>query len=425
MPENEGFDNSQFFDDEGNLIGTSWGLRAEMEEEKERKEQELREKKKKRRELNRRVAIDNSQAEFMDQHEKTMQKRKIKEKWMSMPMWIRKMPRVPLSAPPTQGRKEILLTKMTGNVHLTEEEKKKRIRDLKRLKLAIADYESIHRLFDNGLRMLPTAIISFGEEVGGTMVTRSMSSAIAESRGDYGKVVSFDFSVAGNKFSEWFGISNDQHAYMKSVYKWIMSQSNSFGVDFIPTSNGTEYHLANRHEKNRRIPPTDDVVVSLYKSVIGEQGVLLMDCDYREEEAALVAAILSATPIFVVPLHKNAISRIQDFFTTLEQRGVSQEKIRSMKNNCIVIASSIVPEMSDKKGREVVKSFLGKLTEECGIDGGNNNERVIHIAYDKGLNYKNFNWRKLSFATQHSIRSVCGMVIGDVAVEESVNTGEE
>lgn len=412
------FDDSQFFDDEGNLIGTSWGLRAQLEEERETKAQEEKEKARKRKELNRRIAIDNSQAEFMDKHEKTLHKRKIKEKWLSMPPWIKKMPRTPLSDPPTVGKKEILLTKMTGKTHLTDAERKQRTRDLQKLKLSINDYEKIHQKFD-GVRMLPTAVMSLGDGVGGTMLVRAMSAALAESRGDYGKVVSLDLAPAGNKFNEWFGIKNNQYAYMKSVYKWINSQDNSLGVDFIPSANGIEFHLSNRPEKNHRVEPTEQLVMTLYQSVSAESGVLLFDCSYDEFDSALLSVLLSTTPVFVLPLHKDAISKLNNVFNTLESRGVPPEKIQEIKDNCILVASSIVQEMSDAKGREIVKNFLSKAASDCGISGGDNDERLIHIQYDKQLEHHPLNWKKTGFLAQHAVRSICGFIVDDVAEEMS------
>lgn len=410
------FDNDQFFDEDGNLIQTAWGLKAEQEEEEERKRNEEQEKLRKRKELNRRAAIDNSQAEFMDQHEKALKKRKIREEWMTLPSWIKKMPRTPLSAPPTYGNKEMFLTKITGKTHLSDKERKERTKNLTRVKMSVSVYHAIHRNLAVD-KLDPVMIMSMGEDAGGTMVTRGVSAALFESRGDLGTVVSMDFSPAGSKFDEWFGLSSNNFVSMKTVHRWFTTQENHLGVESIPTNNGVEYHLSNRPEKNKRLPLDISAVVDMYKAIINEKGFMLMDCDRREQEIAAVAATLSVTPVFVVPINKSAITEINTFFDNLRAMGASEEKISELKTNAIIVASSVVPEMSSSQGRDAIKSFLGKVAEECGIDGGKDDERLIHLYYDKGLQEKPMRWKNLGFLAKHSFRSIAALIVDDVAQE--------
>lgn len=130
-------DISEYFDEDGNLISTSWKKEEEEKQRKKQQEEEEKRRGKLRKEIKRRAAMDNSRDKFLEEHERKQRERSIKEEWMELPQWIKKMPRTSLSEPPTEGSFNMMKYKMTGKVQLTEEEEKRRKKQLKKVKLAM------------------------------------------------------------------------------------------------------------------------------------------------------------------------------------------------------------------------------------------------------------------------------------------------
>ena len=122
-----------FFDEDGNLIMTQRDI-----DNKKRQKKEAEEKKKRESDAAKRSVAREIQQDIKLQHlEEKYEKEKILEEsqkvWARRPMWLRAMKNatVPLSDPPTEGRKEMLKYKLTGKISLTDEEKRRRVKALK------------------------------------------------------------------------------------------------------------------------------------------------------------------------------------------------------------------------------------------------------------------------------------------------------
>lgn len=410
-------DFDEFFDEEGNLISTSWKKEEEAEERKQQALEEQKQKQKQLKELKRRKMMDDSQDKFFEEHERKKRERSIKEEWMELPRWIKTMPRTSLSEPPTEGSWNIMRYKMTGKVILTEEEEARRKKSLSRVKMAIDSHKRISRdiPLENTVYI---PVIGFSDEgdVGSTVVTRCIMQALSDSRPAIDNLTAVDFGDKSSDFSAWFSHGNEQYVFLKTVMDWIRTSDETFDRGMFPTvTGGRQSFISNRSGGKSRVDVTIDTVAQIYSSLNTGRGFLIADHDLREPEGVLAGATLASTPIFVIPVEKEAASNISRMLGILEQ-SVSYERFETIKSRIVLVANSVSSDFADPKSREVINKFLFSVAKECGLS----TDRIINIPYDPGLKAKPLQWGKVAFPTQHMIRAICGFIIDDIAEDYGV-----
>lgn len=410
-------DFNEFFDEDGNLISTSW---KKEEEAKERKRQALEEEKGKQKqikELQRRKMMDDSQDKFFAEHERKKRERSIKEEWMELPRWIKTMPRTSLSEPPTEGSWNIMRYKMTGKVTLTQDEEQRRKKSLSRVKMAIDSHKKISRDIPLDKTVyIPVIGFSDSGDVGSTAVTRCIMQALNDSRPEIDTLTAIDFGGRKSDFSAWFSHGNEQYVFLKTVMDWIRTGGESFDRGMFPTvTGGRQSFISNRSGGKSRVDITIDTVAQMYSSLNTGRGFLIADHDLREPEGVLAGSTLATTPIFVVPVERQAAENITGILNTLEQ-SLSYERFETIKKRIVLVANSTSADLSDPKAREVINKFLFSVAKECGLS----TDRIVNIPYDPGLRQTPLQWSRVSFPTQHMIRTICGFIIDDIAEDYGV-----
>lgn len=403
-------DFDEFFDEDGNLKSTSWKKEEEEAERKRKALEEEKEKKKRLKELKRRKMMDDSQDNFFAEHEKKQKERAIKEEWMSLPRWIKSMPRVSLSEPPTEGSWNIMRYKMTGKVHLTEHEEEQRKKTLSRVKMAIDS----HKRIALDIPMEESAyipVVGFGDSVGTTAIMRCIMQALNDSRPRIDALTAIDFAGKGNDFSSWFSHGNEQYVFLKTVMDWIYSRDTPFDKGMFPTvSGGRQSYISNRSGGKSRIHIKIDTVGSIYSALRSDRGFVIGDHSLQEPEGTLAGITLSSTPVFVIPIKKDAPEKISRILNIMEN-SVSQERFNSIKSRTVLVADATSSDLANPKAREVINKFLYSTAQECDLS----TNRIVSIPYDSTLAVKPLQWEKVSFSTQHMIRTICGFIVDDIA----------
>ena len=404
-------DRSQFYDEDGNIIATTWSLERDAEEEKERQEQAKREKKSDMREVKRKLAIDERRAIFEEAHHKEMEARKLRDEWLSMPSWIKSLPRTPLSDPPTEGTKEKAWFKMTGKVKLTEEERKRRERDLRILKTTIEDYRRIHRDFPEGRKSAFVSVVSLAEKIGTSTVVRGMSKAMIESRIN-GICIAVDFGRQGNTLHKWYK-DYEQVATLKN----IINQLNHGGVgvltpsEIFPRGDEDEYLLENHDQPSRRIEMGIDDVFTLYEYLEPYTGITFFDCDRDNVEATVSSISISDTTVIIIPVSEHSGALLVDFLNNVKDYMDDDEEYELFLNTSIVVMVSTQSSMASAKYVSTLSRAAHKAAQLGGI------ERSLVIPYDKAFVRGPLIWKRARFPIKHALRVACGMIIDDVTGE--------
>lgn len=409
------YNDDDFFDEDGNLIATSWQM-EEAEKEKKQAEQKAKEEDQEDlRSVNRRLAIDERVADFEKNVESSQRRRKIREEWLSLPEWIRNMPRTPMSDPPTEGRKEILKYRLTGKVSLTEEERKRRLYQMQRIKIAIQDYETIHRPFPEKAPMNPVAVIPVGKSVGGTMISRGISRALSENRIDYGSTAVIDLGSTENRLPLWYEDQRNSRTNMKFILSYIrdtpgklrrMSETFSMGGD-------GEYYIFNHSSKERRVNPTMRDVVDLYRYIRPTSGVAIFDCDRGDMDSLIAATALAKTRIFVLPISKDAPELLEELLQEIHG-ALGEENYRKVLNTSVLVISGLVPTTGTPKGKKALKEIIERCSDISLIDP----KRSVIIPHDASLVEPPMYWNRLKFSTAHSFRWLAGRIVSDVVGEK-------
>ncbi len=369
------------------------------------------------------MAIDERSSKIAKQREEDKKKRDLKDNWLLMPNWIKRMPKTSLKEPPTEGVKEKALYALTKKVTLTPEEEKKRKAQLKRLKIAIDDYEGIHREFPEGTRLAPITVISLGNNAGGTIVSRSLSAVIAQSRNDLGNVVTMDFSSPDSELHNLYGSFGKENVNRKTTMRHIVKQLNvlrsdgySF-TDVYPIGGENEYYLDNFAEKERRVDIGIKEVAGLYKFMRNTEGICIFDCDLSNIEALVTSVIVSSSVIFVLPLTKSAENNFHQVLHELKTNVSAQDYEKIIKNSMVVFSASN-PKMMEKNNLSNIKKFLHKITS-------NNNLELepIIIPFDKAVKSVPFNVNKMKFSTAHIFRKIASQSIESI-IQKSLNEGQ-
>ena len=399
-----------FFDEDGNLKNTSWGIKREKQEEEERQAQEAEEKRKKQRELSRHVAIDNTQSEFLEKHQKLQQQREINEKWRNLPSWIKRMPRPKMSDPPTQGTKEKMLTKITGKVHLTPEEERERKMLLMRVKRAIDDYEALSVPIDKPF-LSPVPIIGVGENSGATVVTRCVMNALADNRPTTEKLVAADFGAIDNDFSPWFSKGGNEKIFLRHVFNWLNYRGEDFDIGMLPaTNNGRQRFISNSSVPSRRGEINAKNIANFYQSIMGNPGFLVMDCNIGEPHGIIASLAMATTPVFVIPISKDSGENLRELLSDAMSI-LNEERFNNIISRAVIVVSSPTPEIDTRKGRGMVSEFMVDMAEQAGITSG----RAVHVPYDRQCSSPPMVWPKISYGTGDNIRRICKYIVEDLA----------
>ena len=410
-------DFDEFFDEEGNLKATSWQKEQEAQDRKKQALEEEKEKKKKLKELKRRKLMDESQDDFFAEHERRQKERSIKEEWMELPKWIKSMPRVSLSEPPTEGSWNIMRYKMTGKVVLTEAEEARRKKSLSRVKMAIDS----HKKIANDISLEQTAyipVVGFSEKgaIGTTTIVRCLMQALNDSRPLIDTLTAVDFSGRGNDFSSWFSHGNDQYVFLKTVMDWIESSNAPFDRGMFPTvTGGRQSYISNRSGGRSRRDIDIETVAQFYSALRSDRGFVIADHSLEEPAGVLAGITLASTPVFVVPVEKKAPETINRMLNILEN-SVSYERFRDIKSRIILVADATSSDLASPKAREIINKFLYSVALECEIS----TDRIVNIPFDPALTNKPLQWLKVAFSTQHMIRTICGFIVDDLAQDYEV-----
>ena len=178
-----------------------------------------------------------------------------------------------------------------------------------------------------------------------------------------------------------------------------------------PTVSGSnQSFISNRSGGKSRKEITIDTVAQLYSSLDTGRGFIIGDHDIREPQGVLAGITLASTPIFVVPIEKKAAQTISRMLNILEN-SVSPQRFEDIKSRAVLVTNCTSPELSDPKAREIVNKFLYSVAQECDL----NTERIVNIPYDPSLSVQPLKWNKVSFPTQHMVRTICGFIVDDVA----------
>lgn len=399
-----------FFNEDGDIINTQWGIEEQKEHEEERKRQEQLEHERSLHEADRIAGIDKKKSDAMERMERNRKARELKNSWASMPNWIKEMPRTPLSAAPTEGTSNKLKYNVFGKVQLTENEKNKRLADLKRLHQSIEDYNSIHQdAIDN--RMPSVAVIPTADGSGGTVITRLLSKAIAESRHDLGNVVSIDLGTRNHQLVSWFQDNRGtRYINMNSLLNIIGRQSidEYSPPELLPKAGRGEYYLVNSGSGGKKIDPSAEDVVTLYDFVNNgkSSGVTLLDCDPFDHDSMAMSSAISVSTVFIVNLMEGE-ERLSSAITTLRRVINDEEVFDDIIRNAIIVGNITDEEGMNKENfTEAINSL-----KECSRISGIPLKRCHVIPYENSLSNPPLKWNDISWTTKHSLRKVCGDII--------------
>lgn len=411
------FFDDDFFDDDGNLVETSWSRKARLEAEKNKKIQNSKEYKDNLKEANRRIAIEDRISQIEKQREIDRRKRKLKEEWMTMPKWVKSLPVTPLSAPPTEGKKEKALYALTKKVTLTDEERAKRETQAKRLKMAISDYNNIHREFPQGTPMVPVTVISLKEKSGGTTLSRCLSAITHQSRGDLGEVAVLDFSGPDSSLTHLYGSLGKGNPRKKVIMYHIVRtlsyllETKPNLIDIFPTSDRGEFYLDNISAPEKRVKIDIKEVIDLYKLVRPTSGICYFDCDTSNIRALITSAIISHTVIFVVPLDKKTSSNMGALLEEMKE-SMKPEDYQEMLDNALIVFSASHSKMMYKENVAKIRKFVTGIKDKYGFK-----QDVKIIPFDPALKNLPFNIDRVKFSTGHVLREIVSYII-DRAIEK-------
>lgn len=398
-----------FFDADGNLINTAWGQEEDRKQELLDREKAEKSRVEAKREASRHMAVEEQRMLTDSKAESIRRRRAMRDEWTLMPKWIKSMPRVPMNAPPTEGRLEKMRYSVTGKVTLTEDERKRREAALTRLSAAMDTHRKIHRALPPGTPMSPVTVISLGSGIGGSMLTRAMSKALVMSRGDMGTYAAVDLARAGSSLSRWYSGGEKERATLRHVL--AQSQNPQLSdlrvVDLFPPGGQGEHYLANSADVYRRATPSAYDVMFLYKFMRSTPGIGFFDCDDDNMEALTVAASMSTSIVFVLPLSKDAPALLADMVVRMrEEFGEIADKALSRS---IIVVSGSKPRAASKEALATMKALGVSSAKKAGLP----ENRVVVIPFDKALATPPLKWEAVGFPAAHAIRTICGMLVDD------------
>ena len=398
-----------FFDEDGNIIETSWGIEEKKRKQAQQQRIEEEEHNRKIREANRRISIDEENARIAEKRLAAKKKRLTHDEWMSMPVWVKSMPRTPLNAPPTEGRKEKLVYSMTGKVTLTESERKRRKVQANRLLTAMDDHRKLSQDINTN-DIIPVSIVSLSQGAGGTMLTSMLSKVMHMSR-PMGEIqFSVDFGPRGNKFSDYFGSEQLRAVFMNNIINFINDDTvGGYTVsELIPSVNSSEYYLPNHPSVSRYVAPEITHAAGIYRWARHTNGFMFFDCDSDNTDATAACLMLSLSVVIVVPPSNDALSLLDDFYNSVSLL-LGDDAMRKIMSRAIIVVSGDRPALGVKSGVEQMRKLVYSVAQKI----GSKSTRGFVIPFDRGLQSTPLDESGLLFHTMHITRLIGGTIVDD------------
>jgi len=416
-------DYSNFFDENGELVETQWEKEKRIQREKEEALEKKREHRKKLQEVNRRIGIDDQVAKYQEDSERRLKNRKKRDEYMNMPQWIKDLPRTPLSAPPTEGTKEMMRYKLTKKVTLTESEENRRKVENSRVKSSMDLYKRISQ--EIPYQSTSVSIISIQPGFGSTSLTSGLSMAMSESRMQKGPTISIDLGSEDNDLNQWFFKPNSSRKVgVKNIVNQVIRDNGnalqSIGsTEVLPSYSKGNFYLVNDKGKKREEFQENTVkkIANLYKYIVDttpNHGVILFDCDPSNMELIITSLALTTTHIFLIPANSKADVLLIDFFNKISEVFTNQEEIDNILDNSMVVLVGRTPKMSGKEATIAMKSLAAKSAKAVGIE----EDRAMVIPFDRAFVEPPLKWGRVSFATKHMLRGICANIVEDAIGKE-------
>lgn len=407
-------DYDKFFDEDGNLVMTQKDIdRLQAEREQQEKEQEQ-QRRREMIELNKNLELDEKSQEIAKKYRDQKKRQETLKKWAERPEWLRNMKVTPLSAPPTEGTKEMLLYKLTKKVELTSDERKRREKQAKNLAQALNDHNKIHQELPPGSPLAPVTVVSVSHGTGGTTMTRCLSAAMQMSRYDFGNSFSVDMSFKNSEFAPKFGKSFNNSVMRLRLFLKAMRDKKYASLDpttIIPASpdNPREYFLDNLDKDSFRVEPGIADVVDFYNSIRGQEGFLFFDCDYYNMDALMGSMILSNTVIFVVEPLTDNIHKVQEIIDRYKLFVDEDPNSMQVIDNAKLVIMANDKRFMTKNNLHSLKRVLNKMAGELSIE----QESTYLVPFDKSLGTSPLSFNNANLYTAHVIRSIAGEIVED------------
>lgn len=416
-------DYSDFFDENGELVETQWEREQRLQREKDEAREQKREHRKQLQEVNRRIGIDDQLAKYQEDAERKLQNRQKRDEYMNMPQWVKDLPRTPMSAPPTEGTKEMMRYKLTKKVTLTKSEENRRKVENARVKSSMDLYRRISQNIPN--KTTGVSIISIQPGFGSTALTAGLSMAISESRMQKGPTISVDFGAENNTMNQWFFKPNaSRKVGVKNIVNQVIRDNEnalqSIGcTEILPAYSKGNFYLINDKGKKREEFQNNTVkkIANLYRYIVDttpNHGVMLFDCDPENTELVLTTLALTTTHIFLIPANSKADVLLIDFFNKISEVFTNQEEMDTILDNSMVVLVGRTPKMSGKDASMAMKSLAVKAAQSVGID----ENRAMVVPFDKAFVNPPMKWSQVSFATKHMLRGICANIVEDAIGNE-------
>lgn len=416
-------DYSDFFDENGELFETQWEKEKRLQREKEEAKEQKKEHRKKLQEVNRRIGIDDQLAQYQEDTERKLRNRQKRNEYMNMPQWVKDLPRTPMSAPPTEGTKEMMRYKLTKKVTLTDAEANRRKVENARVKSSMELYKRISQEIPN--QTTSVSIISIQPGFGSTTLTTGLSLALSESRMQKGPTISIDLGPEDNTMDNWFFKPNKSRSIgVKNIVNQVIRDNEnalqSIGsTEILPAYSKGNFYLINDKGKKREEFKTNTVkkIANLYQYIVDttpNHGVILFDCDPENMELVLTTLALTTTHIFLIPANSKADVLLIDFFNKISEVFTNQEEIDRILDNSLVVLVGRSPKMTGKEASIAMKSLAEKSAKSVGIDG----DRAFVVPFDRALAKPPMKWSQVSFATKHMLRNICAVIVEDAVGNE-------
>lgn len=416
-------DYSDFFDENGELVETQWEREQRLQREKDEAREQKREHRKQLQEVNRRIGIDDQLAKYQEDAERKLQNRQKRDEYMNMPQWVKDLPRTPMSAPPTEGTKEMMRYKLTKKVTLTKSEENRRKVENARVKSSMDLYRRISQNIPN--KTTGVSIISIQPGFGSTALTAGLSMAISESRMQKGPTISVDFGAENSTMNQWFFKPNaSRKVGVKNIVNQVIRDNEnalqSIGcTEILPAYSKGNFYLINDKGKKREEFQNNTVkkIANLYRYIVDttpNHGVMLFDCDPENTELVLTTLALTTTHIFLIPANSKADVLLIDFFNKISEVFTNQEEMDTILDNSMVVLVGRTPKMSGKDASMAMKSLAVKAAQSVGID----ENRAMVVPFDKAFVNPPMKWSQVSFATKHMLRGICANIVEDAIGNE-------
>lgn len=391
------------------MVDTAWQREERIKKQQEEERQENERRRAQQKELLRIQKIDQEQDNFIRAVQRTRQVRANKDVWSRQPDWVKSLPLTPMTAPPTQGRKQKILYSMTGKVTLTDEERAHRVAQQKKVLQSMNLYGEIHRKLPGSVPQAIVPVIPLGRSCGTTTTVRMIVRALSESRYDLDTTAAIDFAGQGSSLSSWFGGS--QQYTMRSLFNFINRDvAGVLGISevFAPGRKG-EYFLENLEEKKKRKEVDIDDVYTLLSYIRPSGGTVIIDCDYAEDGVNLTSALLSQQVIFLSPPDSQSEEELRRV-TQMFRNVFGDEDYKKLMEKSKIVTPGVVPDINTKKGIRVVSGMQQKLCETAGIPG----ENKFIIPYDKHVELPPLHWTKIQEKTRTALRQIAAHIISSV-----------